>query len=258
MQTKKFSERFSLDLDLEDEKNRFVVRAFALIMTEPRLGVTMRSDLARLNEATEVLGIIFESKKQLYDHISEDINNCLRLLEGLNPRRHFGEKIQELLEASELDLGISWANGVFLPSGAKLLDERLVNDPLHWLSDPAHRIVKAPYVKALKHFMEADKRPELLLDVVTDAYEALEAMAKIVCDNDKDLTANRQTFIPKLNVSDRYKQMLKSYVEYARDFRHAPPKATRKPTPSKSEVESYIYVTGIFLRLGAETIGAIT
>ena len=258
---RKFHERFNLDVDIEDERRKFAYRVYASLVSDHRVGASLTpGDLQNLGDVVAVLGIALDSKKQFLNYLQEDFFECLRLLQGMFERRssdkqsRFGDRIQSFLDAAQVNLGVTWRDGMFLPSGAALLDERLIHDLLHWLADPMYDGVRTPYKKALGHFLEVHRRPELLSDVVTDAYEALEAMAKIICGNNKDLTANRELFISKLDVSDRYKQMLKSYVEYARDFRHAPETGKPKPTPSETEVESYIYMTGIFLRLGAETI----
>ena len=92
----------------------------------------------------------------------------------------FRQIIQEILDASEVDLGIRWDVGRFLPSGARLLDDRLINDTLGFLRSAGHGAVLDPFAKGLSHLLPASKRPEVLPDVITDMYEALEAMAKIV------------------------------------------------------------------------------
>lgn len=117
--------------------------------------------------------------------------------------------VEEALELSETDLGVSWENGIFLKKGAKLLDERLVNEPLRWLGDPAYRNVLTPFEKGLKHFLEGGKEPERLADSITDMYEATEALAKIVTNKPtKDLSALREDFISKVGLPELYKKML--------------------------------------------------
>src|SRR5947209_309762 len=81
-----------------------------------------------------------------------------------------------------------------------------------------------------------------LPDVLRDTYDALEALAKIICNNDRDLSANREKFVSGLKLADSYKRMLKEYIEYANDFaRHAGPDGKQKPLPSRREVESFMY-----------------
>lgn len=81
-------------------------------------------------------------------------------------------------------------------------------------------------------------------------HEALEALSKIVTGKqNKDLSANAELFIKKIKATDPYKKILKEYIDYANKFRHAPGKGKSKPLPSESEVESFIYLTGLFIRL---------
>jgi hypothetical protein len=132
----------------------------------------------------------------------------------------------------------------------EVLDDHLVNDPLRWLRSPAYGTVIAPYEKGLSHFLHATKRPELLADVVTDMYEALEALAKIVTSRlDNDFSGNQQLFLRKVKASEAYKLLLKDYIEYANKFRHAAKDKQGKPELSPKQVESFVYLTGVFIRL---------
>jgi hypothetical protein len=155
-----------------------------------------------------------------------------------------------LLSESEVDLGIRWQNGQFVKSGAALLDESLVNDPLHWLRSSGYETVLTPFQKGLSHFLHATKRPELLADVVTDMYESMEALAKIVTGKpDKDLSGNQQLLLSKVKASNEYKHLLRDYIDYANRFRHAVREGQPRPELSPKEVESFVYLTGVFIRL---------
>jgi len=165
-----------------------------------------------------------------------------------------GEELKAQLGKAEVDLGVKWENGLFYPSGAKLLDERLVNDSLGWLRDKKHRNVLDPFEKALRHLLEARKRPELAGDVVTDMYEALEALAGVLTGRaEKDLSANQELFIKAVKASDAYKKLLKDYIEYANLFRHAEKENKPRPKITLEEAESFVYLTGVFVRLA--TVG---
>ena len=67
-----------------------------------------------------------------------------------------------------------------LPQGDELLDKKLVTDPLGQLKEGGHPTVTAPFEKALHHLLTGEKDSAILADAITDAYEALEAMAKVV------------------------------------------------------------------------------
>jgi hypothetical protein len=52
-------------------------------------------------------------------------------------------------------------------------------------------------------------------------------------------------------VSEEYNPILKADIAYANEFRHAAEKGQKKAIPPRHEVESFIYLTGLFVRLGA-------
>ena len=109
--------------------------------------------------------------------------------------------IVEIIHLSEVDLGISWQRGVFLKKGAEILDEKLVNESLRWLANARYKNVLVPFQKGLSHLLEGTKDSQRFGDTVTDMYEALEAMAKIVTGKSTDeLSALREQFISKLPV----------------------------------------------------------
>jgi len=161
--------------------------------------------------------------------------------------------VDRIIRDSEIDLGLSWQPPVFVRTGAPLLDEHLVNEPLRWLSDSRDKTVYDPFLKGLTHYLEATNRPERLGDVVTDMYEATEALARIVTGKDSELSGNRELFIKHLKVSGHYKDMLRNYIAYGNEYRHAARQGNPRPPLSEPEVESFIYLTGLFIRLAIRT-----
>ena len=161
--------------------------------------------------------------------------------------------IEQALEQSEVDLNVAWNIEIFTRKGAQFLDEKLVNDPLHWLRDQKYANSLAPFEKGLKHWMEGQKDPTRYGDVVTDMYEAVEALAKIVTGRDKDLSANREAFASKLKLPKQYKMMLKEYVDFGCEYRHSPETNKSRTYPSEKDTETFIYMTGIFIRLAVQS-----
>ena len=100
-----------------------------------------------------------------------------------------------------------------------------------------HAGVTTPFMKGLDHYLRSLKNPALLSDVVTEMYEALEALAKIVCGNDKGINANRDAFIAKLGLPDSYNKILREYIEYANTIRHAGEKGQAKTPPSRQRLK---------------------
>ena len=88
---------------------------------------------------------------------------------------------------------------------------------------------------------------------MTDMYEAVEAMAKIITGRPtRDLSALREEFIAKLTLSDTHKRMLKEYIDYGCDFRHALQTGEKRGWPLEHEAENFVYMTGMFIRLAIQ------
>jgi hypothetical protein len=202
----KFHERFEIEIKLEEARRRFVNRAHQLMFDEfwrplpsskkvqivKAVGFALGDDHTRLGvtDIARSVGSDFLRNLHAIEVLYKDFF-------GQNSSEHeeFVALLGRVMDASEIDLGIQWENGQFIWSGAALLDEHLVNDPLRWLRSPGYETVLLPFEKALGHFLHASTRPELLSDVVTDMYEALEALARIVTGRDRDLAGNQQLFL---------------------------------------------------------------
>lgn len=257
MENDKFHQRFNTDLGGDEARRRFVNRANNLILHELLVGIgTLGIHSAAAEAELDLCNKLGEKYKGcgcLATILGDDFQLHLRALEGLyeSTKRTWADKAAiQLLDECEIDIGLRWIEGKFRPSGSRLLDEKLIDDVLGLLKSPAHEGVLKPFLKGLDHFLHSTKNPAQLFDVVTDMYESLEAMAKNVNNNDKELSANREAFVARLRLSEPYKRMLKGYVEYANDFaRHAGEKGQAKPVPSRREVEAFIYQTGLVLRL---------
>lgn len=256
--TKKFHERFEIVLGVDEAQRRFVNRVLNFLINDIHIVACQRYDLdgwASLERhICSKLGERWNGMGCLSSIVKNDFEKCLQAIEALYAHPNYvdlaNDGITSILQDTEIDIGIRWEKGRFLQSGAPVLDEKLVNDVLGILSSSEYRGVSDPFKKGLDHFLHSTKKPALLADVVTDMHEALEALAKIVCENDRDLSANREALVSRLKLSDPYKRMLKEYIEYANDFaRHAGPDGKQKPLPARREVEGFMYLTGLFIRL---------
>jgi hypothetical protein len=56
--------------------------------------------------------------------------------------------------------------------------------------------------------------------------------------------------IKKLGLGERHKMLLKEYINYANEYRHAVDQP--RATIGGSEAESFVYLTGWFIRLAVE------
>jgi len=255
-----FHERFDIQLGIDTTRKRFLSRVHNHIF-DVFFGDTNKVSKATTSrfvlwQVANALGEKFDWDYDFDDYVKNDFYRCLQVLEisydtlrGVRQKQELSHLIDWILTESEVDLGVKWENGRFIRTGARLLDQKLVNEPLRWLSDRKYKTIYAPFTKGLSHFLEAEKRLELLYDVITDMYEALEALSKVVTGRKKDLSANAQLFVKKINASEHYKPILKEYISYANEFRHALEQGKERPTLSVIEVESFIYLTGLFIRL---------
>lgn len=251
-----FHKRFELNVDIDEAKSRFINRIQNRIFQALYFQTVVSANNFRILETVaDELGFEYDETMDFKRYTGGEFLKVLQAVEAFYKAVSFGYRealdstISKTLDEAELDLGIRWENGRFIRSGAKLLDENLVNESLHWLTDKDLQSVLQPYSKGLEHFLQATKRPELLSDVITDIYEALEALAKIITGRDKDLSANAESFLKEVKASEAYKKILKEYIAYANNFRHGVSDQSKKPNLSTAEVESFIYLTGIFIRL---------
>lgn len=265
-----FHARFNIPVDSETAKRNFVNRALNLVeLNFPFLQtyyINRSKEESRFLKviATE-LGIRYDTKQHFSDYTSNDFTQLLLSLEALYKvvkQLEQGEEtvvdmvVREALVKSEVELGIRWRDGVFWRSGAKLLDEELINEPLHWLSDPTYRDVLIPFKKGVSDFLKTTNHPGKLKDVVRDMYEALEKMARVICGNNNNLGANTEQLINTLQLSPHYEDMLRKHTEYAHEFRHAVKGESKQKLPQTQEVEAFIYTTGLFIRLAIERLTA--
>jgi hypothetical protein len=256
----KFNERFGIDLGVAEGKRRFVNRVlnflFGTIMRDADEDDPFTGKAELEKYICSKLGERYAGLGSLERLIGHDFDKCLITIEALFAhsewREHAETGIQGILAETEVDIGIQWKNGQFRSAGAPALDAALVSDPLNLLVEPEYKGISDAFKKGLDHFLHSTKKPALLADVLTDMYESLEALAKVVCKNekDRDLSGNCESFISAVGLADPYKRMLKEYIKYANDFgRHAGQQGKPKPLPSRREVEAFMYLTGLFIRV---------
>lgn len=256
--TTKFHERFGLTVGQEAARAKFVNRI------SNRLFSTNYSKSDTIIDAVATkLGVKYQTSHFHLDKVvRDDFLSCLQAIEvvyQLGPtyfadwklgQKHIDEEIRLTLSEAECDIGIKWEDGQFHKTGAAILDRVLVNDELRWLSSSQYERVRGPFEKGLRHLLESGKRPELLFDVVTDMYESVEALAKIITGREgKDLSANAELFLSKIKASPKYKVILKDYIDYANDFRHPPEEGLVRKPITEHEAESFVYLTGLFIRM---------
>ena len=264
-----FYQRFNIEVGLEEAQERFINRVMSDITSNfGQLGTVTREpwDVEVVRKVAYRLGISFRDNDFFSEYIP-DYLACLHAIEALyaafktsdyyndgSPEAVINEIVKSAITASEVDLEIEWKDGIFSKSGAKLLDESLINANLKWLSSPSYADVLTPFKKGLSHFLEAQKQPEKFSSTITDMYEAMEKMTRITNKNNKTLGANAEEFINNLGLSEHYKIMLGAYTKYAHEFRHAVKQGEERKPPLPNEVEAFVYTTGLFIRLAIQQL----
>jgi hypothetical protein len=273
-----FHVRFNIAVPIEEARRRFVNRianrvrlVASAICYSDTLDLLLWEIEAKLGEphsrqieyGNQGLPSFVERWQEL---IGDDFLRCLHALEGFykglpsgsfatgyDPVLAVNTAIAETFAESEYDVGVAWENGIFTRKGAEILDEKLVNEPLRWLADPKYQNVLVPFQKGLSHLLEGTKDPQRYGDAVTDMYEALEAIGKMVTGKPaRDLSALREELIAKLRLPDTHKAMLKEYIDYGCDFRHAVQTHGTRTWPLEHEAENFVYLTGLFIRLAIQ------
>jgi hypothetical protein len=185
----------------------------------------------------------------------DDFVACLKLLEFLRMYLKLNRKsealrqldidIEDALDRSEKDLGIRWHDGKFYPSGAKVLDEKLVEDVLDWLNDYPEE--KIDFNKATTALVERRYG-----DAIGDCNTCLEGIARKVLKNKKALSDNRDEFLKYLKLSGQWSRILANYIDYANEYgKHA---SEKRHKVDPNEAEAFLYTTGLMIRLVINTV----
>lgn len=255
----KFEDRFGIEVPIEKARKLFVNRVHYRILEDVGGGDVEYEEVA-LHSGERVcddLGL----PRPLPDIVGDDFHRNLKAIEALygatSRKAKLDKRVRAILGLSEIDLGVRWEDGEFKRAGSRTLDKKLVRDVLGWARDQGYETVTAPFEKGLRRLLESTNRPELRIDVVRDTYEALEAVAKVVTGKEGNLNRSQQQFTKAIHAPDVYERILKEYIAYADKFRHAAPVAGPKPTLSAEEVESFVYLTGIFIRFAMRASGAL-
>ena len=260
-----FHERFDIPVDIEEARKGFVNRVCNRIFDTWNLLYKALPPLAFNIEFRSIiseLGIRYDKNfKSIYNCINTD--NYFEVLRGIEViykhSTYFDMKSiidqnmnNHIIPASELDLDIRWENGKFIRMGARLFDEKIIDDTLDWLRGKSYSTVIEPFEQARNHLLESESRPQVLPHVITKSYEALEALSLILVGK-SNLRGNKELFVKKINGDDFHKKILKEYVEYGCLYRHSPkPNGSPRPQLSIAKAEFFFYFTGTFIRLAME------
>jgi len=169
-----FHERFGIEIGMGEAKRRFINRIINHVkQTVFAAGYLQVSTFDFLASLSNALGEPFDSVQArlqwddlLEKYVGSDFHRALRVLEVLYPiaelqRDKVSRFATDLLRNSEVDLGLRWQDGVFVKTGAELLDSALVKDPMNWLRRPELKTVREPFEKGLTHYLGASQNSAL-------------------------------------------------------------------------------------------------
>ncbi len=265
---KRFNKIFGIQDSEEDEKRRFIQRINQTIIEAVEdlrypvsyekifrtlcysLGTNADDRIGRANQYNYGYETRVPSLRSLTnDEFLSTLKVLVLLYRFFSDQKEQQEKISSWIEVAlsnaTIDLGIRWKNGMFYPSGAKTLDERLVEDSFDWLEDYPDE--KKDFLKAITSYSANE-----LGEVVISCYLVVEGLARKILNNSKTLENNREEILKKIGLSQEWKSFLSSYINYANEFkRHASEKRSGiKPF----EVEAFLYFTGLLVRLLIESV----
>jgi hypothetical protein len=131
------------------------------------------------------------------------------------------------------------------PAGAKLLEEKIVNETLMWLAD---------YPNVAKHFEEAlriylSKDETKYRNLLDNLRFALEQVLRSILNNRKSLEKQPAALLPWLKVNGIHQQVINMYVDLLVKFSKYQNDAVKHGDKwSLPEIELMIYLTGAFIR----------
>ena len=160
-------------------------------------------------------------------------------------KTHFLQYIQDDIVTTGVPLKVkkTKTDVLFYPAGAKLLDEKLVNDNLDWLAEYPESY--ETFKSALQEFETKGKER----DVVDKLRLSLELLLKNILQNKKSLENQEKeigSYLKAKNVSAEISNMFWKILDYYSKYQNS--KAKHGNTVPTDEVEFILYLTGTFMR----------
>ena len=192
---------------------------------------------------------------KLLKRIDLDNNNhqilLIKLLEYLlnssyiDCKKYIAEQISEAIVLSGLDIQLCKRGSeyVFYPSGAELLDTKVVNDTLNWLEK---------YPNSREKFHEAlilQKKHEPVRQVIDTMRLAMELFMKQYFNNEKSLENQKELlgkYLKDQNVAKEIREMFSTLFSFYTRYNNENVKHADNCIELESEY--IIYLTGTFIR----------
>ena len=259
-----FNRQFDLSESLEQEKVAFVNRINQTIFSEIEegynygkifrhlcywLGINADDRISALNKYTYSDDRMPFLRSLTGDEFAPTLKALILLYQFYDNKNEYSYEqnldnidrwINTALDNANLDLGIRWKQGMFYQSGADILDEKLIEEPLGWIGSFPE--VKEDYKKALSGLLKKDYP-----GVIDHCYLSFEGLVRSLLKNSKTLNNNKQELLKKLELSQQWKSFLDKFTDYANEFKRHASKNRDKIKPQ--EVEAFLYLTGLLIRL---------
>ena len=261
-----FYKRWNIDLNEEERWHSFRNRVLNSYM---KIGRTISYSSEMEDEFFELIGIhnrpantfdfnVLEnglSKSPTYNYLF-DVNDIKGFMMGIQAvfwlkeltkvqKGDFLIGIQEAVSITGVPLGIKQTESeiIFYPEGAKLLDKKLINDNLDWLS--AHPKSYETFKMSLMEIGIQGKER----NVVDHLRLSLELLLKDIFNNGKSLE-NQKTdignYLKSRNISPEISNLLERVLDYYAKYQNN--KAKHDCAVLFSEVEFILYLTGTVMR----------
>ena len=261
-----FYKRWNIDLN---EKERWQSFRNRVLNSYMKIGRAISYSSEMENEFFELIGIhkrpanIFDfnvlenelSKSPTYNYLF-DTNDMKGFILGIQAvfwlkeltkaqKKDFLIGIQEAVSITGVPLGIKQTESeiIFYPEGAKLLDEKLINDNLDWLS--AHPKSYETFKMSLMEIGIQGKER----NVVDHLRLSLELLLKDIFNNGKSLENQKSdigNYLKSKNISPEISNLLERVLDYYAKYQNN--KAKHDCAVLSSEVEFILYLTGTVMR----------
>lgn len=262
-----FYKRWNIDLNEEERWNNFRNRVLNSYL---QIGYIIKSNERIENDFFETIGIhrrstnewIMEdfldnglNKSPTYNYFldAKDLKDFILGLQVIfwmetltkNQKDIFLTGIQEAIVITGVPLGVKQigTDVIFYPEGAKLLDEKLINDNLEWLS--TYPKSYEAFKKALSEMGKVGRER----DIADNLRLSLELLVKDILGNRKSLE-NQKTeigaYLKSKNVSTEISNLLWTILDYYSKYQNN--KAKHENAVPIDEVEFVLYLTGTIMR----------
>ena len=263
MSVKEFDKTFGLGSSIDEEKTRFVNRIENTVFNAfvenyefdayqelfERVCYQLGEDASEIIRQNSFMHTSIPNFKQLS---KKDFVQTLRILVAIykclsdkeNTQKIITSYITDALERANLNLGVRWADGVFYPTGDKLLDVELIDTSLSLLDK--YQNEKIDLKNALDNY-----NSKSLYGVVENCYIAVEGIGRQLLNNKRTLDNNREDLLKLLQFSKYWDKIFLNYLSYAHEYRrHA---GENRHDLKPEEVEGFLYLTCLVIRATLRT-----